>query len=31
MYKCICGREFDKVQALHGHQSHCKISLGDER
>lgn len=31
MYKCICGKEFEKVQALHGHQSHCKINLGEER
>lgn len=29
MYKCICGKEFEKVQSLHGHQSHCKINLGD--
>lgn len=29
MYKCVCGKEFEKVQALHGHQSHCKTNLGD--
>lgn len=31
MFKCKCGKTFEKRQALYGHQSHCEINLGPER
>lgn len=31
MYQCKCGKQFEKVQSLHGHQSMCRIHLGEER
>lgn len=30
MYKCECGREFEKCQSYVGHCSHCRIHLGRE-
>ena len=24
MYKCICGKEFDKPNSFNAHKSHCK-------
>lgn len=29
MYKCICGKEFNKPASFNGHKSHCKIHLGE--
>lgn len=31
MYKCKCGKEFDKPNSFNAHKSHCKIHLGEER
>lgn len=28
-FTCECGREFSKSQSLYGHQSHCRVHLGD--
>lgn len=30
MYKCVCGREFEKSQSYVAHCGHCKIHLGYE-
>lgn len=29
VFKCECGREFEKSRSLYGHQSHCRVHLGD--
>ena len=26
IYKCICGREFDKPNSFNGHKSHCLVN-----
>lgn len=31
MEKCICGREFETKAQLRGHQSHCRLYLGEEK
>jgi len=31
MYKCECGREFEKRQSFIGHCGHCKVHLDPER
>ena len=27
IYKCECGREFNKANSFNGHKSHCEIHL----
>lgn len=27
MFKCECGKEFEKANSFNGHKSHCKIHL----
>lgn len=31
LYRCICGREFEKAQSYNAHLSHCRVHLGNER
>lgn len=31
MYKCKCGKEFDKPNNFNAHKSHCRAHLGEER
>lgn len=30
MYKCECGREFEKAQSINAHYSRCKVHRGDK-
>lgn len=29
MYKCICGKEYEKIRSLRSHEQGCKLVLGD--